>query len=173
MPVAATLPATRSTSRARVTSLWVAACSSCQTPSLLLTLRHHCCRQGYPAFDETKEDLAGVNVTPSRRAELAEAIGDAPFYILTDLIIQQLFGWQAYLIKNSSGQTQYPKGTNHFNPDAVIFDKRHRSQIIMSNIGIALLGASLAAATYYFGFKNVACHCMLSSLLEKESLLLT
>jgi omega-6 fatty acid desaturase (delta-12 desaturase) len=115
--------------------------------------------QGYPAFDETKEDLAGVNVTSSRRAELAEALGDAPIYILGDLIVQQLFGWQAYLIKNSSGQLQYPKDTNHFNPDAVIFDKRHRSQIIMSNIGIGLLLTSLAAATYVSGFKNVACHC--------------
>jgi len=118
-----------------------------------------CLHQGYPAFDETKEDLAGVNVTSSRRAELAEALGDAPIYILGDLIVQQLFGWQAYLIKNSSGQLQYPKDTNHFNPDAVIFDKRHRSQIIMSNIGIGLLLTSLAAATYVFGFKNVACHC--------------
>lgn len=46
--------------------------------------------QGYPAFDETKEDHEGMNVTAARRAELGEAIGDAPLYVLGDLLIQQV-----------------------------------------------------------------------------------
>lgn len=32
----------------------------------------------------------------------------------------------------------------------------------MSNLGIAILIASLCTASYFYGFKNVACHCKCS-----------
>lgn len=69
---------------------------------------------------------------------LAELLEDAPLFNLLELIIQQLFGWQLYLLFNVSGQKHYPRYTNHFMPNSVIFDKRHRNQIIMSNVGILL-----------------------------------
>lgn len=62
------------------------------------------------------------------------------------IFVQQLLGWPLYLIKNSSGQAHYPKGTNHFDPASILFDKRHRTQIIISDIGIALTAAAIVYA---------------------------
>lgn len=74
---------------------------------------------------------------------LAETLEDAPLYNFVYVIIQQLFGWPMYLLRNSSGQLHFPSGTNHFNPDAIIFDARHRDQVIMSDIGIGITVSAL------------------------------
>lgn len=79
---------------------------------------------------------------------LAELFEDAPAYAFVYLMVQQLLGWPLYLLKNSSGQAHYPKGTNHFNPESIIFDRRHRMQIIASDIGIAITFAALAYAAH-------------------------
>ncbi|UZJ51235.1 hypothetical protein CBS101457_000555 [Exobasidium rhododendri] len=76
---------------------------------------------------------------------LQETLEDAPLYNFIYLLVQQLLGWPLYLIKNASGQLHFPKGTNHFDPNSIIFDARHRSQIIMSDVGIALTLSALAA----------------------------
>ena len=52
------------------------------------------------------------SISQQRQEELREAIGDAPIVVLYNLVIQQLFGWPAYLIRNASGQRRYPKFTN-------------------------------------------------------------
>ncbi|PWN53035.1 hypothetical protein IE53DRAFT_384517 [Violaceomyces palustris] len=89
---------------------------------------------------------AGAQQTEETFGEwLHEVLEDAPLYNFFFLIVQQLFGWPLYLIQNASGQLHYPKGTNHFRPDAIIFDKRHRSQIIWSDIGIAATLSALFA----------------------------
>jgi len=74
-----------------------------------------------------------------------ELLEDAPLYSLIYILVQQTLGWPLYLLKNSSGQLHYPKGTNHFNPDAIIFDARHRNQVIVSDIGLAITVSALAA----------------------------
>ncbi|KAL7414509.1 delta-12 fatty acid desaturase [Mrakia frigida] len=112
-------------------------------------------QMSYPAFDETKEDVHGLNVTEERQSELVEAINDAPIVVLLSLFAQQLFGWPLYLIRNASGQKSYPKWTNHFQPSSPIFDKRHRNQIIASNVGLGLLFAGLGAWAHYRGFGEV------------------
>lgn len=89
---------------------------------------------------------------------LAELVEDAPAYAFVYLLVQQLLGWPLYLIQNSSGQAHYPKGTNHFNPDAIIFDKRHRSQIIISDIGIALTIGAIALAAHLTSFRDVVAY---------------
>lgn len=80
---------------------------------------------------------------------LTEVLEDAPLYNFIYIMVQQLLGWPLYLLKNSSGQLHYPKGTNHFNPDSFIFDARHRNQVIVSDIGIALTLSSLAAWAHF------------------------
>jgi hypothetical protein len=45
---------------------------------------------GLPKLDEVKEDVEGFNVTAERQKELAEAIGDAPLFVLVNLIVQQV-----------------------------------------------------------------------------------
>ncbi|PWN90170.1 hypothetical protein FA10DRAFT_266663 [Acaromyces ingoldii] len=76
---------------------------------------------------------------------IAETLEDAPLYNFIYIIIQQLFGWPLYLIQNSSGQLHFPKGTNHFDPNSIIFDARHRSQVLISDVGIALTLSTLFA----------------------------
>ena len=115
----------------------------------------------YPKLDESKEDFEGLNVAKEKQSELAEAIGDAPLFILANLVAQQLFGWPMYLFRNASGQVHYPKGTNHFNPESIIFDKRHRNQIIASDLGIALTFSVLAAWTHYRSFAEVATYYLI------------
>ncbi|WFD22427.1 hypothetical protein MEQU1_001097 [Malassezia equina] len=74
---------------------------------------------------------------------IAELLEDAPLFNLLELTIQQLFGWPLYLLTNVSGQSHYPKYTSHFLPSSAIFDKRHRGQVIMSDVGIVLMLAGL------------------------------
>lgn len=112
------------------------------------------------ATDSDDEDDAQVNESllsdkpPSHPVQgtdetwgewLQETLEDAPLYNFIYIIVQQTLGWPLYLLKNSSGQLQFPKGTNHFNPNSIIFDARHRSQIIISDIGIALTLSALFA----------------------------
>jgi omega-6 fatty acid desaturase (delta-12 desaturase) len=61
-----------------------------------------------------------------------------------------------YLIRNASGQKHYPKFTNHFDPNSIIFDKRHRKQILASDAGIAILATVLGVWGHYRGFAEVA-----------------
>ncbi|WFD26180.1 hypothetical protein MNAN1_001157 [Malassezia nana] len=79
---------------------------------------------------------------------LAELLEDAPLFNFVELVIQQLLGWPLYLLFNVSGQMHYPKYTNHFSPNSIIFDKRHRGQIIASDIGVGLMLAALAVWAY-------------------------
>ncbi|ORY81298.1 delta-12-fatty acid desaturase [Leucosporidium creatinivorum] len=83
--------------------------------------------------------------------ELEELFDDSPLYRLYGLFVQQLFGWPAYLFNNASGQAWYPKGTNHFDPNSLIFDARHRQQILISDAALLTMGALLTAFGHYAG----------------------
>ncbi|GAA5951233.1 hypothetical protein JCM21900_004383 [Sporobolomyces salmonicolor] len=80
---------------------------------------------------------------------LDELLEDAPLYRLGWLLIQQIFGWPAYLFSNASGQLWYPEWTNHFDPKSLIFDARHRFQVVLSD---AFLIGMLSLLTL-FGMK--------------------
>ncbi|KAF8065086.1 fatty acid desaturase-domain-containing protein [Lyophyllum atratum] len=79
-----------------------------------------------------------------------ELLGDTPIYTLYMLIRQQLLAFPAYLLFNVSGQKTYPKWTNHFDPNSILFTKAQRNAVIMSNIGIAFMvwGVSYASALW-------------------------
>lgn len=74
---------------------------------------------------------------------LAELLEDAPLFNLLELLVQQLIGWQLYLLTNVSGQRHYPRWTNHFSPNSIIFDKRHRNQVLVSDLGLVLMFVGL------------------------------
>lgn len=95
--------------------------------------------------DAVEKEVAPVNVDETWGEWLAETLEDAPAYNLFYILVQQLLGWPLYLLRNASGQLHYPRFTNHFNPDAIIFDKRHRMQILISDLGIAITLSALAA----------------------------
>ncbi|KAG2343253.1 hypothetical protein BDR05DRAFT_982921 [Suillus weaverae] len=110
---------------------------------------------GLPAFDPTKEDILGSSVSDEVMKELKEALGDSPIGATIGAATYLLGGWPAYLIRNASGQKRYPKGTNHFNPDAVMFAPHQRESIILSDIGIVLWLAGITGSIYTFGFWTV------------------
>ncbi|MBW0543723.1 hypothetical protein O181_083438 [Austropuccinia psidii MF-1] len=80
--------------------------------------------------------------------KLDDLLDDAPFWNLVNLILQQTLGWPAYILTNASGQKRYPPGTNHFNPNSIIFDSRHRSQILISDLGILITLLTLSFCAY-------------------------
>lgn len=55
---------------------------------------------------------SGKTAKSAAGMDLDELLEDAPIYRLYYLLVQQLFGWPAYLIMNASGQEFYPKWTN-------------------------------------------------------------
>jgi len=111
---------------------------------------------GLPALDENREDLEGRWIAESMRKEMRDAFEETPLYQTYKLLVQQLGGWQAYLLTNASGQSHYPTGTNHFDPNSPVFDARHYWQIVASDIGIAAWLGTLGVWGYYRGFSEVA-----------------
>ncbi|KAF9221503.1 hypothetical protein BS17DRAFT_711120 [Gyrodon lividus] len=110
---------------------------------------------GLPAFDPTKENIHGSSVSDEVKKELWDAVGDSPIGATLGAAAYLLGGWPAYLIRNASGQKRYPRGTNHFNPDAVMFGPHQRGAVVLSDVGILLWMAGLAGSIYTFGFLDV------------------
>jgi len=105
-----------------------------------------------PAFDSTRENLAGSYVADSLRAELWEALGDSPisaFFCMTGLVTLAV---PLHLIFNVSGQRDVPKWTNFFNPFATaLYKPAEFRQIIISDIGVLLWVCAIVAWAYTRG----------------------
>ncbi|GAA5854751.1 hypothetical protein JCM8547_004057 [Rhodosporidiobolus lusitaniae] len=93
----------------------------------------------------------GKKIKVAGDMELDELLEDAPLYRLGWLLIQQLFGWPAYLIANASGQPWYPKFTNHFDPASLVFDKRHREQVLLSDAFLVGMLTLLTVFGHFMG----------------------
>ncbi|KAF9267464.1 delta 12-fatty acid desaturase [Marasmius fiardii PR-910] len=110
---------------------------------------------GLKPLDTAREDRLGARVSEEVKKELWEALGDSPIGATLGAASYLLGGWPAYLLKNASGQKRYPKGTNHFNPGAVMFTPKQYAQIIVSDIGIFFWLAGVMTWIYYKGFVEV------------------
>ncbi|PLW46189.1 hypothetical protein PCANC_08820 [Puccinia coronata f. sp. avenae] len=93
----------------------------------------------------SKKEADGAH-PPSFYEKVDDLLEDAPLWALYKLVIHQAVGFASYLLFNASGQKHYPAWwTNHFNPYAVMFDERHRSQVVWSDLGIAI---TISCLTY-------------------------
>ncbi|PCH40286.1 delta12-fatty acid desaturase [Wolfiporia cocos MD-104 SS10] len=110
---------------------------------------------GLPAFDASKETIGGASVTEELKQQLWEACGDSPIGAGLAVAKYLFVGWFAYIFWNASGQHNYPRATNHFNPSAVIFAPRHRIQIMISTFGYVLWLAAICSAIHWNGFTAV------------------
>jgi len=110
---------------------------------------------GLKPMDHEQENLLGSRVTEEVSKELWEALGDSPIGAMIGSATYLLGGWHAYLLINASGQRNYPKGTNHFHPRAIMFKEREYGQIIASDLGIILWLAGVIGSIYVYGLKNV------------------
>jgi omega-6 fatty acid desaturase (delta-12 desaturase) len=107
---------------------------------------------GLPPLDAEGEELGGSRVSVKIMKEFREALHDTPIATTIGFFSYLLIGWPAYLIRNASGQKRYPKGTNHFNPDSVIFRPDQHGQIVWSDTGIIFWLTGIAASIFHFGF---------------------
>lgn len=91
-----------------------------------------------PAFDPSKEDLAGSSVAEEVQAQFREALSDSPIAAAFTSASYLLIGWPMYLIRNAAGQRHYPRLTNHFIPGQPLFAPHQRNGVLLSDIGVFL-----------------------------------
>jgi len=87
-------------------------------------------------------------------ADIYELMEETPLYTVGKIMRQQLAGWPAYIIANVTGQTYKdhdPLTVNHFHPDSPLFDPEQRTDIILSDIGVAITASIIAYAVHVFG----------------------
>ncbi|KAF9554713.1 fatty acid desaturase [Agrocybe pediades] len=110
---------------------------------------------GLPPFDPAREDLLGSRVTEEVKKELWEALGDSPIGAILSPASYLIGGWWLYITTNASGQARYPKGTNHFNPNAPMYAPHHYNQVILSTFGILVWLATVGVSINHWGFLEV------------------
>jgi len=74
---------------------------------------------------------------------------------LVRLLIMLTIGFPIYLFTNVTGQKFESGWANHFNPNAPLFTKNQRAQIIISDIGILCALSLLGYLSYTFGFITI------------------
>jgi omega-6 fatty acid desaturase (delta-12 desaturase) len=102
--------------------------------------------------------------------QLGELTEETPIYTLLMLIAQQLVGWPNYLLTNVTGHNFHEKqregrgkgkhngiggGVNHFDPRSPLYDNKHASSIVLSDIGLILAGSALYYLGNRFGWTNM------------------
>ncbi|KAF8173116.1 hypothetical protein BJ912DRAFT_992797 [Pholiota molesta] len=132
------------------------------TPYFSWRISHHRHHSNHASMErdevyvpKTREDL-GIPEKPNHEIDWDELFGDTPIYTLYMLIRQQVLAFPAYLLFNVSGQKTYPKWTNHFDPNSILFTKAQRNAVIMSNIGIALMVWGVTYACTVYGVADVS-----------------
>ncbi|KAH9467225.1 hypothetical protein MJO28_000189 [Puccinia striiformis f. sp. tritici] len=108
-----------------------------------------------PASEHASQSEREGHLPPSLYEKMDNLFEDAPLWNFFELTLQQLFGWSMYILVNASGQSSYPSWTNHFNPNAIIYDERHRSQVLKSDIGVGLMLTGLTALGLKTDFMTV------------------
>lgn len=81
--------------------------------------------------------------------------GESPPIVHTLKVIRMLlFGWPTYLTLNYSGQPR-DLGNSHFNPESSVFEKEHKTQVLLSDLGLLVVVAALGWCCWNFGAMNV------------------
>lgn len=90
-----------------------------------------------------------------------EVLEDAPFVNLIRLLGQQLGGWQVYMLLNATaGEDSMQKDAkwwrrSHFDPFSGVFRPQEALYILISDIGLALVGAGLYYAAQALDWQTV------------------
>lgn len=98
--------------------------------------------------------------------ELSELMEETPIATAASILTQQLFGWWVYLATNVTGHNNHESqregrgkgksngwlgGVNHFNPSSPLYESRDSKWIIVSDLGLLLMGTIIYALTQKFG----------------------
>ncbi|KAF2230561.1 delta(12) fatty acid desaturase [Viridothelium virens] len=102
--------------------------------------------------------------------EIAELVEEAPLYTVWHLLYQQLGGWLAYLLSNVTGHDFHERqpegkgkgkkngffsGINHFLPSSPLYEKKDEHLILLSDLGLAIVGMVLFILGQKFGWSNM------------------
>lgn len=102
--------------------------------------------------------------------ELSELLEETPFLTALNLLLQQLFGWPMYLFTNVTGHNNhelqregrgkgkrngYFGGVNHFNPSSPLYEAKDAKLIVLSDVGLFIMGSVLYYVGKNFGWLNL------------------
>ena len=102
--------------------------------------------------------------------ELSELAEETPIATAMHLLYQQLGGWPAYLMSNVTGHDQHEKqsegrgkgktngfarGVNHFNPSSPLYEYKDEKLILLSDLGLVMVGSILFVLGQKSGWTNM------------------
>jgi omega-6 fatty acid desaturase / acyl-lipid omega-6 desaturase (Delta-12 desaturase) len=102
--------------------------------------------------------------------ELSELMEETPLLTLANLVLQQLFGWPLYLLTNVTGHNNHEKqpegrgkgkhngyfgGVNHFDSQSPLYEAKDGKLILLSDLGLFLVGTALYLVGSNFGWMNL------------------
>ncbi|KAK4542715.1 Oleate hydroxylase fah12 [Oleoguttula mirabilis] len=101
--------------------------------------------------------------------DMHELVEETPIYTATSLLIQQIGGWQAYLIANVTGHDNHAKqpegkGTgrkngngsvNHFFPSSPLYERKDEHLILLSDLGLLITASILFMVGRTYGWSNL------------------
>ena len=102
--------------------------------------------------------------------EMSELMEETPIYTAAHMIGQQLIGWPLYIGINTTGHNKHErqpegrgkgksngffKGVNHFNPSSPLYEAKDAPLILLSDLGLAIVGAVLFYIGKNFGWSNL------------------
>jgi len=93
-------------------------------------------------------------IQTTKNKDIAELVADSPLANVIGIILMGLIGWPGYLILNAAGQ-DYGRRTNHFEPDSPIFKKDQSFDVIISDVGLAVVGCVIFYLSWTFSFLDV------------------
>lgn len=102
--------------------------------------------------------------------ELHELTEETPISTALELIGQQLAGWPLYILINVTGHNNHENqregrgkgksngwfgGVNHFNPNSPLYEAKDAKLILLSDLGLAIVGTVLYTLGQKFGHFNM------------------
>lgn len=101
--------------------------------------------------------------------EMHELVEETPIYTAGSLMVQQLGGWIYYLTANVTGHNNHSKqpegkgagrkngdgSVNHFFPSSPLYERKDEHLILLSDLGLLIMGSILYAVGHTYGFSNL------------------
>jgi omega-6 fatty acid desaturase (delta-12 desaturase) len=102
--------------------------------------------------------------------EISELTEETPIATVLFHIGQQLVGWPMYLMTNVTGHNKHEKqiegkgkgkqngwfsGVNHFQPSSPLYERKDEKYILLSDLGLAIVGTVLYQLVNKFGWQNM------------------
>lgn len=103
--------------------------------------------------------------------ELSELMEETPIATACSMIGQQVVGWLLYLVVNVTGhnfherqsegrgkgkQNGFGGGVNHFDPSSPLYEAKDSKFILLSDLGLVIMGTVLFLVGQNFGWANLA-----------------